>query len=51
MNERAILDTSFLVACLCKRDVHHKKARDIFRKQLAGLNPIVPDVVYLERIY
>ena len=50
MNGRAILDTSFLVACLCGRDIHHKRAREIFRKRLTGLIPIVPDVVFGEAI-
>lgn len=50
MKEKAILDTSFLVAILCERDVHHLRAKKIFEKNLKGLRPIVPDVVYGEAV-
>ncbi|OAG28469.1 type II toxin-antitoxin system VapC family toxin [Thermodesulfatator autotrophicus] len=50
MKERAVLDTSFLVACLCERDVHHRRAREIFRETLRDLHPIVPDVIYGEAV-
>jgi len=50
MKERAILDTSFLVACLCGRDVHHRRAREIFGGKLKDLHPIVPDVIYGETV-
>ena len=29
--ETVLVDTSFLVALLCQRDVHHKKARELYR--------------------
>ena len=50
MKERAILDTSFLVACLCERDVHHRRAREVLDKSLIGLELIVPDVVFGETV-
>jgi len=48
--EKALLDTSFLVALLCSRDIHHAKAKELSRQVKGKVTPIITDVVFGETI-
>jgi len=47
---KALLDTSFLVALLCSRDIHHSKAKELSRQVRGKVTPIITDVVFGETI-
>ena len=46
----AILDTSFIVACLCERDVHHKQGKKIYKQIKQKYYLIIPDIVFGETV-
>jgi len=48
--DRALLDTSFLVAYLCERDVHHARAKDLFGRLRGEVVPVMTDVVFGETV-
>lgn len=48
--DRVVADTSFLVALLDSKDVHHQKASDILKKLSDDSEIIFPDVVLVETI-
>ena len=48
--KKALLDTSFLVAYLCERDLHHEEARDISQRLKGKVIPVMTDVVFAEAV-
>ncbi len=45
-----ILDTSFLIACLCKRDVHHGRGRKLYAHIRGRYRLVIPDIVFGETV-
>ncbi len=48
--QEALLDTSFIVALMCKKDIHHPMAVKILEKHSEEILPVVTDIVLAETL-
>ena len=48
--QEALLDTSFLVALMCKKDVHHGASHKMLEKYQGKILPVATDVVLAETL-
>ena len=48
--ETVLVDTSFLVALLCRRDVHHERAKDLYEKLKREFRLLFTDIVLGETV-